>query len=126
MKVIFYISQSKHHSQKVELECPSKPHSQINTIPPTCTHKNTNGARTLAAVQIGPDLTDVTAVLLFCRVETPGNQTLSVSTDTVTDPISTECSERPEKKIKGRGESEREGEEEVKGREIDAEESWRE
>ncbi len=69
--------------------------------------------------QMGADLTDVTAVLLFRWVETPGNPTLSVSKDTVTDPISTECIERPER-IQGRGECWREEEEEVKEGDIES------
>lgn len=50
---------------------------------------------------MGADLTDVSAVLLLCWVETPGKPTLSVSKGTVTDPVSTQCSARPER-IKGK------------------------
>lgn len=91
----------------------------------------------MAAAQKGADLTDGTAVLLFCRAETPGNRTLSVSKDTVTDPISTECSERPERRDrrgerwreeeKGGEKRERRGESEVsRVRERERERAWME
>lgn len=79
--------------------------SHIHQMKPASQHPHTltDNGWTWAVAEMGADLTDVTAALLFCWVETPGNPSRSVSKDTVTDQISTESSERPEI-IEGRGE----------------------
>lgn len=59
----------------------------------THTHWQTQEALILSVGQMGAQ---VTAVLLFSRAGTPGNQTVSVSKDTVTDLISEQPSDEPE------------------------------